>query len=398
MTLTFDGVRPSEDMLTAIKKFPAPTELSARAWFGLTNQVTWAYANSNLMAPFRDLVRPNRKFYWDSQLDKLFNTTKDKLIALVKHGVRVYDINRYTCLQTDWCKDGLGYLLLQKFCSCPMEHASVCCSTGWHLVFAGSRFTKGAKCRYAPTEGEALAVTWTLAHSRMFTLGCPNLIISTDHRPLLGIFSDRCLDSISNPRIRRHKEHSLQITFHNQYNPGKWHRGPDALSRYPSHVPADPFICSIFSRTDTSIDAYNVSPEMSLSNLVSLQAVGISSLSQDSPHFITRQDFVKAMEDDQVLQQLMLLISTGFPSSHTALPEAIRPFWSAYDHLWIQDGIVMFKRRLVVPSSLKSRILKTLHSAHQGISGMNSRAQATLYWPRMNHDIRNIRASCTSCN
>ena len=32
-----------------------------------------------------------------------------------------------------------------------------------------------------PTEGEALAVAWSLQHSRLFTLGCPTLVAATDH-------------------------------------------------------------------------------------------------------------------------------------------------------------------------------------------------------------------------
>ena len=99
---------------------------------------------------------------------------------------------------------------------------------------AGSRFTKDAETRYKPTEGEALAVAWSLEHSRMFTLGCTDLLVSTDHKPLLGIFKDRDLHSIKNPRIQDFKEATLAWRFNVAHNPGKWHKGPDAVSRQPS--------------------------------------------------------------------------------------------------------------------------------------------------------------------
>ena len=67
LTITASGVAPSSRMLSAIQDFPPPTDLSsARAWFGLVNQVQWAYANGPSMAPFRELVRPKSKFVWNA--------------------------------------------------------------------------------------------------------------------------------------------------------------------------------------------------------------------------------------------------------------------------------------------------------------------------------------------
>ena len=122
------------------------------------------------MQPFRDLVKPNSKFHWDETSDKLFQDPKVLLITAVEEGIQSFDINRPTCLQTDWSKEGTGYLPLQTHCDFPMPNAPVCCPTGWHLVYPGSHFTTPAKSRYAPTEGEALAVAWGLEHARMFVL------------------------------------------------------------------------------------------------------------------------------------------------------------------------------------------------------------------------------------
>ena len=197
LTLTSTGVIPSEKTLSSICDFPTPTDLTgARSWFGLVNQVAWAYAISPVMQPFRDLIKPNQKFYWDSVLDNLFESSKTVIINLVKDGVQSYDISKPTCIQPDWNKDGVGYLLLQKHFQCATV-SPVCCESGWKLIYAGSRFTNQAESNYSPTEGEALAVAWSLEHSRLFTLGCPTLVVATDHKPLSGIFNDRALDKIS---------------------------------------------------------------------------------------------------------------------------------------------------------------------------------------------------------
>ena len=68
---------------------------------------------------------------------------------------------------------------------------------------------------------------------KMFTLGCPNLNISVDHQPLLGILNDRDLSSIKNLRLLSLKEDILAWQFKITYNPGKWHKGPETVSRNP---------------------------------------------------------------------------------------------------------------------------------------------------------------------
>ena len=235
LNITNEGITPSHSMLSAIADFPPPNDITtARSWFGLVNQVSWAYSISPLMEPFRDMIKPNRTFYWDNTLKELFESSKKEILSKISKGVKSFETGRRTCLQTDWCRHGIGYLLLQKHCQCENKDNVRCCPEGWKLVYAGSRFTKDAETRYKLTEGEALAVAWGLQHSRLFTLGCPDLLISVDHEPLLGIFKNQDLNSIKNPRIQNFKEATLAWRFNMSYNPGKWHKGPDAVSRKPS--------------------------------------------------------------------------------------------------------------------------------------------------------------------
>ena len=47
------GILPSDHILIAIQDFPTPKTLTyATSWFGLVNQVAWAYAISPVMQPF----------------------------------------------------------------------------------------------------------------------------------------------------------------------------------------------------------------------------------------------------------------------------------------------------------------------------------------------------------
>ena len=200
LQITSSGVSPSESMLNAILNFPVPKTITdARSWFGLVNQLAWAYTLSPIMPLFRDLVKKISRFSWNQTLEKEFQESKQVIIKLVRQGVSTFDINKFTCIAPDWNKDGIGFLLLQKHCTCAIDRAPVCCSEGWRLVFAGSRFCNDAEQRYAPIEGEAAAISWALEKCRIFMVGCPSVIVVTDHEPLKRLFSNRNLSKIHNP-------------------------------------------------------------------------------------------------------------------------------------------------------------------------------------------------------
>merc|ERR1712082_126200 len=113
--LTVDGYRQTAERLQAILDFPVPVSLTdVRLWFGLVEQVKYAFAKSELMSPFRELLRQNRKFYWDETLTVLFKKTRAEVAKLVKDGVKTFELGRETMLTNDWSKTGVGFLLRQK--------------------------------------------------------------------------------------------------------------------------------------------------------------------------------------------------------------------------------------------------------------------------------------------
>lgn len=122
--------------MSAIKNFLAPKDITAAgSWLGLLNQIAWAYSISEIMLPFRQLVKHNAKFQWDETLEKIFNESKNKLLDATEEGIQTFDTNRMTAIQCDWSKDRVGYLLLQKHCKCSNVDGPNCCPNGWKLVF-----------------------------------------------------------------------------------------------------------------------------------------------------------------------------------------------------------------------------------------------------------------------
>ena len=173
--ITMDTVRPCKRYLDAIRDFPTPTSITnVRSWFGLINQVSFAFATTDRMLPFRALLKPGTPFKWNNELDQIFQKSKSFIVSEIQEGVRIFDKTKPTCLATDWSRDGIRYWLLHKHCHCPSTQP-FCCPTGWRITLVGSRFTHAAESRYAPVEGEALAVADALDMTRFFVLGCDTL-------------------------------------------------------------------------------------------------------------------------------------------------------------------------------------------------------------------------------
>ena len=92
--LTRDGFKPTQTTLQSIKNFPVPRNITdVRSYFGLVKQVVFASSKSEVMYPFRELLRKNRKFYWDDKLSEVFNKSRDYIVEQVNHGVKSYDRN-----------------------------------------------------------------------------------------------------------------------------------------------------------------------------------------------------------------------------------------------------------------------------------------------------------------
>ena len=164
------------------------------------------------MLPFHQLLKPGTPFHWDDTLNQLFKESKAVIASEIEKGVPIFDKSKPTCLAIDWSKSGIGFWLFQKHCNCASKKP-FCCLTGWKIALVGSRFTHPTESRYAPVEGEALAVADALDKARFFVLGCNDLIIAVDYKPLLKIFSDQSLEEISNSRICNLKEKTLRYRF-----------------------------------------------------------------------------------------------------------------------------------------------------------------------------------------
>ena len=388
--ITNENVRPCKKYFVAIKNFPTPKNITdIRSWFGLMNQVSYTFSMTDKMLPFRQLLKPNTRFDWNEDLDQLFQESKQKIIDEIKHGVQIFDKNLPTCLSTDWSKDGIGFWLCQKHCTC-IKIKPFCCRTGWKPTLIGGRFTHAAEARYAPIEGEALALIEGLNKARYYVLGCKDLFVAVDHKPLLKIFSDRSLEDIPNTRLRNLKEKSLRYKFTIVHVPGVKHKAADAVSRSPSGK-RNPQQLPLPDDVASSCN-YD---EVYLSDICirSAQIAAIDTLKN-----ITWNKIQIETMNDVNMKKLMEIIEAGISYEVSHLPKELQAYQKFSKDFYTLDGIILYKDRIIIPPKLRSEVLTSLHSAHQGINSMTSRANSSVFWPNITKDIAETRQKCYECN
>ena len=250
-------------------------------------------------------------------------------------------------------------------------------------VLAGSRFTKDAETRYPLVEGEALAVAWSLAVTRHYTLGNPKLIVATDHKPLLKVLGDRKLEDIHNPRLVRLKEKTLNWRFKVIHVAGKIHVGPDTLSRKEV--------------SESVVNVFRVA-EVSSDSDMDIEADIEAQVAANVPTPLTWQQIRDEVSKDKIMTMLANQITDGFPPDKKLLRLELREYFQHKDHLSQVDGVPLYKNRVVIPSALRPVVLETLHSAHQGVTGMTLRAQSCVWWPGITPQIKETRDKCRICN
>ncbi|KAK3894918.1 hypothetical protein Pcinc_001366 [Petrolisthes cinctipes] len=327
---------------------------------------------------------------WDA-----FKPTEERLAAIRNFDMpaepSLTDIRSWhgpTVVVTDWSKVGIGFVVLQQHCSCHLKEAPFCCKSGWRLALCGSRHLTSAEAGYAPVEGEALAVAWCLRKARLFLLGCPNLIVITDHRPLVKLLGDRELKDIANPRLFGLKEKTLHYRFQIKYLPGKRNSAADFLSRYPA-------LCAPPDATDEE-DANDMEGAMA--------AATVAALNCDDCIVLDSTMVVQAAAEDPEYQLLIAKVTAGDWHPHRAQElVCLRHFYGVRDRLAVSQGLVTYMYgqgsvRLVIPIALRKHVAENLQAGHQGLDGMLRRARQTVYWPGMEGDLQHHRDVCAVCN
>lgn len=148
------------------------------------------------------------------------------------------------------------------------------------------------------------------------------------------------------------------------YIPGKQMALADMLSRSPV-----PGIKGAAGTSDVEIHAVTV----------------VSSLVSET----TARKLAQEIALDPYLGTVLRKLAKGEPVDGPLKPVAAK--------LSVVNGILLKGTKVVIPTSMRSDILKRIHAGHLGQVKCKARARQMVYWPNINSEIQSLIERCPTC-
>ena len=202
------------DKTKTIESYQPPTNRDkVRSFLGLLSYYrAFIPGFSKKAEPLTKLLRGKEPFVWSEDQQLAFDELKSCLLA--PPILRFPSFDKPFFIATNASDTGLGSALLQEVGGklMPISYAS--------------RTLNKAERNYSVTKREALAVVWALHHYKYLVLGY-QIIIITDHKPLLAIFRKEPPDALMSRWMVLIQEFSPHI----RHIPGRANTSADSLSR-----------------------------------------------------------------------------------------------------------------------------------------------------------------------
>ena len=197
----------------------------------------------------------------------------------------------------------------------------------------------------------------------------------TDHKPLVSLLGSKPLDSLP-LRVQHFRMRLMRFTYTISHVPGKYLTVADTLLRAPvsSRSPT-----SEDTQFNSAVDAY-----------VDVMLQGLPATKK------RLQQIQQAQKEDDVCCKLIKYCQEGWPENNL-VPGPVKPYIHVSGELIVQNDLLLRGSRIVIPISLQLDMLEKLYSAHQGIHKCQQRAQQSVWWPGLNHQLTDLVNNCRKC-
>ena len=124
----------------------------------------------------------------------------------------------------------------------------------------------------------------------------------------------------------------------------------------------------------------------------------VSAILQNLPVTDKRLTEIKKVQElDALCETVKQACMHGWPEQ-SKLKGEIKKYAPEASNLTIQDGILLYDDRLVIPTSFQQEILVKLHAGHQGIQKCKKRAHESVWWPGIGKAITQFMEKCPTCS
>ena len=352
------GVSPDPRKTEAIQKMKSPTTVTElRRFMGMINQLNkFSPRIAEISQPLRELLKSNSIWVWTPNHEEALGKLKEEIASprVLAH----YNLNAETKISADASAHGLGAVLLQ--CQENRE---------WKPVAFASRTLSDTESRYAQIEKEALALIWSAEKFSDYVLG-KSFLFETDHKPLVPLLGSKRLDALP-PRVLRFRLRLTRFQYSISHVPGKTLYMADTLSRAPINT---------------------LTQEPTSDTELFMQSV-ISTLPATKDYLDT---YRKAQQNDHICSQLMQFCESGWPNRNT-LKGNLSKYWQVRANLTVNDNLLLFGSRIVVPDAMRAETLRKIHQGHQGFQKCRSRVSTAVWWPGISRALEDFIKACPEC-
>ena len=105
----------------------------------------------------------------------------------------------------------------------------------------------------------------------------------------------------------------------------------------------------------------------------------------------------ESTKQDETLVLLKEIVTQGWPEKIKDLPPELQPYWTFQEAITVADGLLLKGNRIIIPDKDRPQILKQIHEGHLGIQKCLQRAKATVYWPRLYDELKDLVTNCAIC-
>lgn len=361
--ISSQGVDPGLDKVEAVVKASVPKTVGEmKSFLGLVSYCSRFIPDfSSRTELLRNLTIGKQsalQIEFGNQELKAFKELKEALAGAKT--LAFFDLSADTLLYTDASPVGLGGVLVQV-----QQGIS-------RVICYASRALTQVEKRYCQTEKEALAIVWACERLHHYLFGV-RFTLMTDHEPLQTIYSNHKKKPPS-ARIERWVLRLQSYDFQTNYVKGSLNIA-DCLSRM---IPLGDSSVACESKEDT---------ELFVRQIVVNDLVGFDA--------ITARQVERVSDQDEELSHVRQAIARG---SFDKVPvEVAKQYRPISDELCGIGRILLRGNRIVVPVSLRPKMIELGHEGHLGIVGTKQNLRSRVWWPGIDAQVENYVKLCQGC-
>lgn len=349
--LSDTGFTADPEKIKVITEFRAPkSREETRSFLGLITYVGKFIPDlADLTEPLRVLLKADAKFVWGPDQANAFQILKTQLSRVPN--LAYFDPNRRTRVVADASPVALGAVLIQFESNGEPK-----------IISFASKSLSDVEKRYSQTEKESLALVWSVEKFYYYLAGLEFELV-TDHKPLETIFKPT---SKPPARIERWLLRLQSFKFKVIYRSGKDNIA-DSVSR----------LCKI-----SNTSSFDGNCEENIFHMVA----------NSVPIPLTITVIAKrSAEEEEISNNITHIKNESWESDKS---NSYYPFRFELSAI---GSILLRGTRIVIPKSLRSKILQLAHEGHPGESAMKRRLRAKVWWPLIDKEAENFVKNCRDC-